>query len=189
MSIAVSPNAPIHVPDMPAIAGVKLATAAAGIRYKGRTDVMLAVLDKGTAVAGVFTQSKCPSAPVDWCRAKLPAQGKARARWWSIPATPTPSPAAGRQAPTLTGRSPRKALGCAPARGVRGLHRRDRRGAGRHQDSTACCRTLAARPPPAMGRAPRKRDHDHRHLPEGRHRGPKIDGPRCGSAASPRAPA
>src|SRR5665811_1551778 len=78
MSTAVSPLAPTDVPDMPVIAGVKLATAAAGIRYSGRTDVMLAVMDKGTAVAGVFTQSKCPSAPVDWCRAKL-SRGQARA--------------------------------------------------------------------------------------------------------------
>ena len=71
MSTAVSPLAPTDYPAMPAIAGVRLATAAAGIRYKGRTDVLLAVLDKGTAVAGVFTKSKCPSAPVEWCRAKL----------------------------------------------------------------------------------------------------------------------
>jgi hypothetical protein len=78
MSTAVSPLAPTDVPDMPAIAGVRLATAAAGIRYKGRTDVLLAVMDKGTTVAGVFTQSKCPSAPVEWCRAKL-GPGKARA--------------------------------------------------------------------------------------------------------------
>jgi glutamate N-acetyltransferase/amino-acid N-acetyltransferase len=78
MSTSVSPLAPTDVPDMPAIAGVKLATAAAGIRYKGRTDVLLAVLDKGTAVAGVFTKSKCPSAPVEWCRTRL-GRGKARA--------------------------------------------------------------------------------------------------------------
>src|ERR1700726_2195832 len=78
MSTAISSLAPTDVPDMPVVAGVKLATAAAGIRYKGRTDVLLAVLDKGTAVAGVFTQSKCPSAPVEWCRAKL-SRGKARA--------------------------------------------------------------------------------------------------------------
>src|SRR3954453_19956150 len=71
MSTAVSPLAPTQVPEMPEIAGVRLATAAAGIRYKGRTDVLLAVLDKGTTVAGVFTRSKCPSAPVEWCRAKL----------------------------------------------------------------------------------------------------------------------
>src|SRR5437879_12549519 len=75
MCTAVAPLAPTDVPDMPVIAGVKLATAAAGIRYKGRTDVLLAVMDKGTAVAGVFTQSKCPSAPVEWCRAKLSKGG------------------------------------------------------------------------------------------------------------------
>jgi glutamate N-acetyltransferase/amino-acid N-acetyltransferase len=78
MSSAVSPLAPTHVPDMPVIAGVKLATAAAGIRYKNRTDVLLAVMDPGTTVAGVFTKSKCPSAPVDWCRAKLPRGGSSK---------------------------------------------------------------------------------------------------------------
>ncbi|MFV0280432.1 MAG: bifunctional glutamate N-acetyltransferase/amino-acid acetyltransferase ArgJ [Rhodoblastus sp.] len=72
-----SPLAPKSVPDMPAIEGVRFASGAAGIRYKGRTDVMLALLDKGTQAAGVFTRSKCPSAPVDWCRAKLKG-GKAR---------------------------------------------------------------------------------------------------------------
>src|SRR3954453_10484362 len=71
MSTAISPLAPTTVPDMPAVAGVRLATAAAGIRYRGRTDVLLVVLDPGTAVAGVFTQSKCASAPVEWCRAQL----------------------------------------------------------------------------------------------------------------------
>jgi len=78
MSTAVSPLAPTHVPELPIIDGVKLATAAAGIRYKGRTDVLLALFDKGTTVAGVFTKSKCPSAAVDWCRAKL-KKGQARA--------------------------------------------------------------------------------------------------------------
>ena len=73
-----SPLAPKHQPNMPEIAGVRLATGAAGIRYAGRTDVMLALFDKGTEVAGVFTKSLCPSAPVDWCRARL-ARGKARA--------------------------------------------------------------------------------------------------------------
>ena len=78
MSTAVSPLAPQHVPDMPAIAGVRLATAAAGIRYAGRTDVLLVLLDDGTTAAGVFTRSKCPSAPVEWCRAQL-KRGKAKA--------------------------------------------------------------------------------------------------------------
>ena len=78
MSHAVSPLAPKHVPDMPEIAGVRIATGAAGIKYKDRTDVLLALFEKGTTVAGVLTRSKCPSAPVEWCRAKLKA-GKARA--------------------------------------------------------------------------------------------------------------
>jgi glutamate N-acetyltransferase/amino-acid N-acetyltransferase len=56
---------------MPPIEGVKFATAAAGIRYAGRSDVLLAVFKEGATVAGVFTRSKCPSAPVDWCRAHL----------------------------------------------------------------------------------------------------------------------
>jgi glutamate N-acetyltransferase/amino-acid N-acetyltransferase len=78
MATAVSPLAPTSTPQMPAIAGVRLATAAAGIRYAGRTDVMLALLEPGTTVAGVFTRSKCPSAPVEWCRARL-KPGRARA--------------------------------------------------------------------------------------------------------------
>jgi glutamate N-acetyltransferase / amino-acid N-acetyltransferase len=73
MASAISPLAPAHFPKMPPVPGVKLATAAAGIRYAGRTDVLLALFDQGTTVAGVFTRSKCPSAPVDWCRAHLKA--------------------------------------------------------------------------------------------------------------------
>jgi len=78
MTAAVSPLAPKSFPDMPPVAGVRLATAAAGIRYQGRTDIMLALFDPPTAVAGVFTRSKCPSAPVEWCRARIQA-GRARA--------------------------------------------------------------------------------------------------------------
>ena len=74
----VSPLAPQTYPDLPAIPGVRLATAEAGIRYEGRTDVLLVLMDEGTEVAGVFTRSKCPSAPVDWCRHNL-AGGRARA--------------------------------------------------------------------------------------------------------------
>ncbi len=74
----VSPLAPAAVPGLPPLAGVRLATAAAGIRYAGRTDVLLALFDPGTSVAGVLTRSKCPSAPVEWCREKLKS-GRARA--------------------------------------------------------------------------------------------------------------
>jgi glutamate N-acetyltransferase/amino-acid N-acetyltransferase len=119
MSSSVSPLAPTDVPDMPAIAGVKLATAAAGIRYKGRTDVLLAVMDKGTTVAGVFTQSKCPSAPVEWCRAKLargksPKGGFARALVVNSGNANAFTGKTGRQATTLTASIAARALGCGP---------------------------------------------------------------------------
>src|SRR5436305_9131892 len=111
MSTAVSPNAPTHVPDMPEIAGVKLATAAAGIRYKGRTDVLLAVMDKGTTVAGVFTKSKCPSAPVEWCRAKL-GRGTARALVVNSGNANAFTGKTGKQSTALTATIAAKAVGC-----------------------------------------------------------------------------
>src|SRR3954452_3703423 len=111
MSTAVSPLAPTDVPAMPAIAGVRLGTAAAGIRYQGRTDVLLAILDKGTAVAGVFTKSKCPSAPVEWCRAKL-GGGKARALVVNSGNANAFTGKTGRQATTLTALITAKALAC-----------------------------------------------------------------------------
>src|SRR3954464_450156 len=111
MSTAISPLAPTRVPDMPAIEGVKLATVAAGIRYKGRTDVLLAVMDKGTAVAGVFTKSKCPSAPVEWCRAKLP-QGQARALVVNSGNANAFTGKTGRQATALTASIAAEAVGC-----------------------------------------------------------------------------
>ena len=78
MSTTVSPLAPKSYPDMPDIEGVTFATVEAGIKYSGRTDVLLASLAEGTAVAGVFTKSKCSSAPVDWCKEIL-SEGQARA--------------------------------------------------------------------------------------------------------------
>src|SRR5271157_6445216 len=66
-----SPLAPKTYPALPPIAGVRFATVEAGVRYAGRTDVMMALFDRPAAVACVFTRSKCPSAPVDWCRAHL----------------------------------------------------------------------------------------------------------------------
>ncbi len=66
-----SPLAPEHFPDLPIVRGVRFATAEAGVRYQGRTDVMLALLDPGTSVAGVFTRSATRSAPVLDCQAKL----------------------------------------------------------------------------------------------------------------------
>ncbi|MCE8552862.1 bifunctional glutamate N-acetyltransferase/amino-acid acetyltransferase ArgJ [Ruegeria pomeroyi] len=67
----VSPLAPAAFPTLPVIDGVQLASIAAGVRYQGRTDVMLAVLAPGTSVAGVFTRSATRSAPVLDCQAKI----------------------------------------------------------------------------------------------------------------------
>ncbi len=70
-SLPRSPLAPADFPALPVIAGVRFASAAAGVKYQGRTDVMLAVMDAGTSVAGVFTRSATRSAPVLDCQAKL----------------------------------------------------------------------------------------------------------------------
>ncbi|MEM7295030.1 MAG: bifunctional glutamate N-acetyltransferase/amino-acid acetyltransferase ArgJ [Pseudomonadota bacterium] len=66
-----SPLAPKRFPELSEIGGVRFATAAAGVRYRGRDDVMLAVMDPGTAVAGVFTRSATRAAPVLDCQAKI----------------------------------------------------------------------------------------------------------------------
>lgn len=69
---AKSPLAPESVPEMPAIAGLRLTGMAVGLKESGRPDLFLAELAEGSTVAGIFTKSACPSAPVDWCRKALP---------------------------------------------------------------------------------------------------------------------
>ncbi|OSQ53285.1 bifunctional glutamate N-acetyltransferase/amino-acid acetyltransferase ArgJ [Marivita geojedonensis] len=68
---SVSPLAPKNFPELPVIKGVRFATAAAGVKYSGRTDVMLAVLDPGSRVAGAFTKSATRSANVLDCQSKI----------------------------------------------------------------------------------------------------------------------
>ncbi len=72
-ALPVSPLAPASFPDLPRIAGVEFSAAEAGVRYAGRTDVMLARLAPGSAIAGAFTRSATRSAPVLDCEAKLTA--------------------------------------------------------------------------------------------------------------------
>jgi glutamate N-acetyltransferase/amino-acid N-acetyltransferase len=78
MAGKVSPLAPASFAELPALCGIRLATAEAGIRYKGRTDLLLVRFDPAAAVAGVFTRSRCASAPVEWDRERI-AGGSARA--------------------------------------------------------------------------------------------------------------
>ena len=66
-----SPLAPKVFPKLPAVGGVRFASSAAGVKYQGRDDVMLAELAAGTAVAGVFTQSNTRAAPVLDCQRKI----------------------------------------------------------------------------------------------------------------------
>ncbi|MFZ0622488.1 MAG: bifunctional glutamate N-acetyltransferase/amino-acid acetyltransferase ArgJ [Pseudolabrys sp.] len=112
-SSSVSPLAPVHVPDTPVIAGVRLATAAAGIRYAGRTDVLLALFEPGTTAAGVFTRSKCPSAPVEWCRAHL-KPGTARALVVNSGNANAFTGKSGRDACKFTAEIAARAIGCKP---------------------------------------------------------------------------
>ena len=67
----VSPLAPAAFPALPVIEGVSFAATEAGVRYAGRTDVMLAHVAPGAALAGVFTTSSTRAACVLDCQAKL----------------------------------------------------------------------------------------------------------------------
>jgi glutamate N-acetyltransferase/amino-acid N-acetyltransferase len=93
--------------------GVRFATAEAGIRYKNRKDVLLVLLPEGTQAAGVFTQSKTCSAPVDWCRAQL-AQAKARALVVNSGNANAFTGMRGREAVETTAQMAARAAGCKP---------------------------------------------------------------------------
>jgi glutamate N-acetyltransferase/amino-acid N-acetyltransferase len=67
----ISPFAPAQFPTLPPLAGFEMATAEAGVKYKGRTDLWVLRGRPGTEIAGVFTQNACPGAPVDWSRKAL----------------------------------------------------------------------------------------------------------------------
>src|SRR5579872_59533 len=115
MAISVSPLA-IPLPELPPLAGVRLGAAAAGIRYQGRTDLVMMELAAGTTVAGVFTSSKCPGAPVDWCRASLRG-GKAGAVVINAGNANVFTGKAGRDACVATAAGAGKLVGC-PAKQV-----------------------------------------------------------------------
>jgi glutamate N-acetyltransferase/amino-acid N-acetyltransferase len=74
-NIKKSPLAPRKVPNILPVKGAHVAAVAAGLRYKGRYDLMLATFDEGTVTAGVFTKSKTAAAPVEWCKKALSSGG------------------------------------------------------------------------------------------------------------------
>ena len=112
-SAPLSPLAPKTFPALPPIDGVRFAAGAAGVRYQGRTDVMLALFDRPAAVAGVFTRSKCPSATVDWCRAAL-TTGRAGALVVNSGNANAFTGAAGVATTTAVAKATAKAIGAAP---------------------------------------------------------------------------
>ncbi|MCO5135792.1 MAG: bifunctional glutamate N-acetyltransferase/amino-acid acetyltransferase ArgJ [Phyllobacteriaceae bacterium] len=112
--LKVSPLAPADYPAMPAIEGARLAAVEAGIKYKNREDLAVIVFDNPASVAGVFTRSKCPSAPVDWCRKHLP-KGKARAVVVNSGNANAFTGKKGADAVRQTAQAAREAFGCKPS--------------------------------------------------------------------------
>jgi glutamate N-acetyltransferase / amino-acid N-acetyltransferase len=112
MATAVSPLA-VALPELPPLAGVRLSSAAVGIRYQGRTDVVMMEVAPGSTVAGVFTSNKCPGAPIDWCRASLKG-GKARMVVVNAGNANVFTGRAGREACAATAAAAAKLAGCQP---------------------------------------------------------------------------
>jgi glutamate N-acetyltransferase/amino-acid N-acetyltransferase len=103
----------VPFPTLPPLAGVRFAAGEAGIRYKGRTDLVLAEFVPGTAVAGVFTRNTCPGAPIDWCREAL-AGGTARGLVVNAGNANVFTGRAGRETTAATAHAAAALLGCAP---------------------------------------------------------------------------
>ncbi|SMQ86307.1 glutamate N-acetyltransferase [Devosia lucknowensis] len=110
----VSPLAPKTYPDLPAIDGVRFATAEAGIKYKNRTDVLLMTFEEGTSVAGVLTTSATSSAAVELCRENLPG-GLARGLVVNSGNSNAFTGQKGRENVRYITKVAAEALGCAPS--------------------------------------------------------------------------
>jgi glutamate N-acetyltransferase/amino-acid N-acetyltransferase len=106
-----SPFAPSRLPQMPPVPGVRLAACQAGIRYQGRTDLMLAAFDPGTVAAGVLTRSKTSSAPVLLCRENL-GHGRARGLVVNSGNANAFTGKKGREATQMTVEAAAHAIGC-----------------------------------------------------------------------------
>ena len=185
-----SRRSPRHrCPTSPRSPGVRFATAEAGIRYKGRTDLLLALLAPGTTVAGVLTRSKTRSAPVDWCAQRPRAgQGARAGRQFRQRQRlhRQEGPRGGRHHRRCGGWRP---SGCTPGEvfiastGVIG----EPLEAGKFAHLLG---RLAGEAKPDAWHAAARADHDHRHLPQARHaHAPRSAAPRSSSTASARAPA
>ena len=148
------PWRPRTQPKLPPLAGVRLATVAAGIRYQQRTDVLLALLAPGTQVAGVFTTSKTASAPVLWCRDKLKGRATARVLVVNSGNANAFTGKAGMEGVREIADERRRHRPLPLRRSLHGLHRGDRRAAAHREDHRASWPTWWRRAPPATGAPP-----------------------------------
>lgn len=96
------------------VAGVELGSAEAGIRKRGRRDLMLMRLAAGSRVAGVFTQNSFAAAPVQVCRRRLAAGGVTRALVTNAGNANCGTGEAGVRAAERTCEAVARAIGCAP---------------------------------------------------------------------------
>ena len=111
MATKIAPLAPKHYPELPELQGVRLSSIEAGIKYQGRKDLCLIAFDNPAEIAGVFTTSKCPSAPVDWCRKHL-GKGKANCVVINSGNANAFTGKKGAEAVKLTAKAAAKVLGC-----------------------------------------------------------------------------
>ncbi|MCP4320245.1 MAG: bifunctional glutamate N-acetyltransferase/amino-acid acetyltransferase ArgJ [Hyphomicrobiales bacterium] len=111
MTDTVSPLAPEQFAHLPPLDGVRIGTTAAGIKYADRTDLMLMIFDAPASVAGVFTQSLCPSAPVEFCRHNL-GGGAARALVVNSGNANAFTGKKGSEAAQITAKTAARAVGC-----------------------------------------------------------------------------
>ena len=109
-----SPLAPATAPQLPPIAGAKVAALACGIRYKERKDLCLFAFEPGTSVAGVFTKSLTAGAPVEWCKAALKGKS-ARAFLVNSGNSNAFTGRVGRKAAKITAGAAAKLAGCKPS--------------------------------------------------------------------------
>ena len=149
---------------------MRLAAAETGIRYKNRPDVLLAVMEPGTTVAGCFTRSKSRSAPVDWCVDSLEG-GSARAVVINAGNANAFTGKAGVATVTAVAKSAAKLLGCKPHE----IFQASTGVIGEPLDPSFITKALPKLAADGGARRlghGRPGHHDHRHLPQGgdRHR-------------------
>ncbi len=109
-----SPFAPTDLPELPPIGGVTLAAAEAGIRYRGRKDLLLVRFDDGAVVGGALTRSRTPSAAVSWCRARLDEGRRAHALVVNSGNANAFTGQKGIEAVSLTAQIAARTVGCPP---------------------------------------------------------------------------